>query len=117
MSPSDEKPGRVGPLIDTPVEDPAGSAADKIRKELLTKCQDPAVRAAQEAKCRADTADDQKTFNDLKTDFDALSKASYDHNLGVSSYDQQLQTFQTELVGFQADLIAYMQDLAGRTYT
>jgi hypothetical protein len=59
------------------------------------------VRAAQQAKCAADAAADQQTFNDLKAQFDALSKATYQHNLAVSSYEGQLQAFQADLAVFQ----------------
>lgn len=117
MSPHEEQPGRPPKIGNPPVEDPTGPADDEKRRELLIKCRDPAVRAAQQAKCVADAVADQQTFDELKAQFDDLRKAINEHNLAVSGYEGQLQVFQADLSGFQADLILYMHDLVGRTYT
>lgn len=73
--------------------------------------------AAQQAQCAADAAADQKTYNDLKAQYNALNKAVYQHNLDVASYEQQLATFTADLAGFMAQLNAYLADCTGRTYT
>jgi hypothetical protein len=112
-----DNPGAGGEIADAPQPGAQGTAPEKKKLDVLKKCQDPQVLAAQQAQCAADAAADQQTYNALKTTFDSLSKATYQHNLDVSSYETQLQNYSNSLAAFQAALATYLQDLAGRTFT
>src|SRR5690348_15017991 len=94
--------GRLPPVDHGPAlqsdegRQPPLSAPDK-KAELFRKCQDPAVLAAQNAQCDSEDATDQQTYDGLRNQFDSLNQATFQHNIAVTGYEQQLQSYQNAL--------------------
>jgi hypothetical protein len=111
-------PGADGPAPPILLDDkPEGPPAGPVVVTPRTDCTD-AEKAADVADCAAKLKDFQAAFDKIKTQqFDALSKASFQHNLDVSAYEGQLQTFSGKLAQFAADVGAYAATLTGTYMT
>lgn len=106
-------PAGDGPSApDTPKPHAPGDAA--VKRGDCT----PAETAAEVARCDREHAAFQARYDTIKTSqFDTLSKDTFDHNIRISGYETSLQNFVSAVGAFSAAVASYAQDLAGRTYS